>query len=128
MVQGFKKLRVLAGLTQQQAADLIGVSSQAVQKWEYGSAQPKPKLWGKIAETYKTTEEVILGIVSGEEVVFNATGEVVTQVKGEANIGEIHNRGSTPSSDIQDDVAPIVSLLNMVNDSVPPFHPPPCTW
>jgi len=56
----FKKLRKIAGLTQEEAGAKIGVSGGAVQKWEYGTAKPKSSLWKRITEVYGTTEETLL--------------------------------------------------------------------
>lgn len=50
---GFKSARKNASLTQQQAADLLGVDRSTVTKWECGQNMPRAALLSKIAELYQ---------------------------------------------------------------------------
>ena len=46
--------RKQAGLTQRQAAAMLGVSDKAVSKWENGRAKPTTDVLRKLAVLYKT--------------------------------------------------------------------------
>ena len=59
--ESFKKLRLKKGLTQEQAADLFGVSPQAVSRWECGTTTPDISLLPTIADYFDITIEELLG-------------------------------------------------------------------
>lgn len=50
-----------AGLTQQQVGDYIGISSQAVSKWENDQTEPDIDTLYKLAELYNTTVDELVG-------------------------------------------------------------------
>jgi len=54
------EMRERAGLTQDAAADKIGVTLRAYQKWEAGGGITRPNLQ-RLAELYATTPDKILG-------------------------------------------------------------------
>ncbi len=54
-----RELRVSQKLTQERAAELLGVSSQSVSKWERGIVSPDILLLPKIAVLYKTSIDAI---------------------------------------------------------------------
>ncbi|MBQ3229467.1 MAG: helix-turn-helix transcriptional regulator, partial [Clostridia bacterium] len=55
------------GLTQDQLADLVGVTHQAVSKWERAEALPEMSKIGDIAKAVDTpTEELISSLYGGE--------------------------------------------------------------
>ena len=48
-----KELRLRRGLTQEQAAQVLGVSAQVVSKWERGLTQPDVQMMPRIAVLYR---------------------------------------------------------------------------
>ncbi len=57
--QNIKKYRLKKGLTQKQLADSLGVSAQAVSKWETGDAYPDGPLFLKLAEALETSLDTL---------------------------------------------------------------------
>lgn len=55
-----KVLRVMANLSQSDAAAKVGVSQSVISDWESGKYKPSPTAIAKLAEAYKTTEAVIV--------------------------------------------------------------------
>jgi len=53
--KNLKRLRMEKHLTQEQAAELLGVSAQSVSRWECGTTLPDVMLLPKIAESYCVT-------------------------------------------------------------------------
>ena len=65
------------GLTQDQLAEKLGVTAQAVSKWENDLSCPDINMLPKLAELFETSTDALLG----RETVFQ--GEVVTEKKKE---------------------------------------------
>lgn len=59
-----KTLRLEKGLTQEELAEKICVTKQAISKWENGISMPDVALLGSLAELYGTTVDFLL---TGEE-------------------------------------------------------------
>ena len=59
--ENLKALRVSRGLTQVQAAELLGVSKQSVSRWENGVTCPDITLLPALASLYETTVDGLLG-------------------------------------------------------------------
>lgn len=59
--------RKRAGLTQKQVGDYIGISSQAVSKWEKGQSEPDIRSLCQLAKLYNITVDELVGNVLGEE-------------------------------------------------------------
>lgn len=61
--------RKRAGLTQKQVGDYIGISSQAVSKWENGQSEPDVRSLCKLAQLYNTTVDELVGnaLENGED-------------------------------------------------------------
>ena len=59
--QNLVHLRKESGMTQEKLASLIGVSFQAVSKWENGQAYPDIELIPSIASIFKVSIDVLLG-------------------------------------------------------------------
>lgn len=55
-----KILRVMANLTQAEAATAVGVTQAALSDWENGKYKPSPAVISKLAEAYRVTEADIL--------------------------------------------------------------------
>jgi len=58
----FKSLRKDKELTQEQLAEVLGVSPQIVSRWENGVSQPSLELLLTIAAYYETSVDTLLGI------------------------------------------------------------------
>ena len=57
----FKKLRLNQELTQEQMADILCISPQAVSRWECGTTTPDISLLPVIADYFDVTIEELLG-------------------------------------------------------------------
>ena len=55
-----KACRQAAGISQEKVAELVGVSRQAVTKWETGQSAPSTENLFKLAEIFGTTVDLIL--------------------------------------------------------------------
>lgn len=60
--ENLKKQRKLRELTQEQLADILGVSFQAVSKWERGEVYPDIELLPTIAEYFGITTDELMGM------------------------------------------------------------------
>ena len=58
--QRIKTCRQAAGISQEKVAELVGVSRQAVTKWETGQSAPSTENLFKLAEIFGTTVDLIL--------------------------------------------------------------------
>ena len=59
-----KELRKSKGITQEQLADMLVVSSQAVSKWETGVANPDLALIPDLAKLFEVSTDELLGVDS----------------------------------------------------------------
>lgn len=62
----FKEARKLAGLSQQQAADQLGIHQTAISNWEKGKNLPAATMLVKVANLYGCSIDELMR--SGEEV------------------------------------------------------------
>lgn len=67
MVKNLKALRSKMGISQQQLADVIGVTQQSVNKYENHSVEPDIYTLIKIADYFETTIDYLVGRVSNVE-------------------------------------------------------------
>lgn len=65
--KNLRRLRKEAGLTQAQLADKLGVSFQAVSRWETGVAYPDITLLPELAAAFQVTVDTLLGITEARE-------------------------------------------------------------
>ena len=59
-LNGFKKARLRTGMTQEVAADKIGVTRPTIAQWERGVNIPTKNNLAKIAEAYNCTIDELL--------------------------------------------------------------------
>lgn len=64
--ENLKKYRIQNGLTQEQLAEVFGVSPQAVSRWELGTTFPDIALLPVIADYFDITTDELFGI-NGEK-------------------------------------------------------------
>jgi transcriptional regulator with XRE-family HTH domain len=57
--EAIRKAREVAGLSQEQAAQAVGIKVQAWQKYEYGERNPKDDMLEKIATALNTDIEML---------------------------------------------------------------------
>lgn len=60
--QTFKRCRNKTGMTQEAAAELLGVSPQTVSRWESGTCYPDMELLPAIANLFSLTVDELLGV------------------------------------------------------------------
>ena len=65
--KNLRRLRKEAGITQEQLANKLGVSFQAVSRWETGAAYPDITLLPELANTFHITVDSLLGITEARE-------------------------------------------------------------
>ena len=65
--KNLRRLRKEAGITQAQLADKLGVSFQAVSRWETGAAYPDITLLPELAAAFHVTVDTLLGITEARE-------------------------------------------------------------
>lgn len=59
-MNNFKRARLIAGMTQVELAEKLGVSSVSVHKWESGKNLPRAKRMKDVAHALHTTAEYLL--------------------------------------------------------------------
>lgn len=65
--ENLKKYRVMKNVTQERLAEYLGVTFQAVSRWETGAAYPDIELLPDIARFFEVTLEELLGTESNDE-------------------------------------------------------------
>ncbi len=78
------------GLTQDRLAELLGVTAQAVSKWENDQSCPDITMLPKLSEVFGITTDEMLGLKKEEPI---HTGEVVTGENDEAEPEGVHLSG-----------------------------------
>lgn len=61
MVTNLKKLRLWAGVSQQQLADVIGVSQQSINKYENHDTEPDIQTLIALADYFQTSVDYLVG-------------------------------------------------------------------
>jgi len=62
IAENIKSLRKAKGLTQEDVAEMLGVSPQSVSKWERGETYPDVTLLPSLANLFKTSVDAIIGM------------------------------------------------------------------
>ncbi|MCL2409742.1 MAG: helix-turn-helix domain-containing protein [Oscillospiraceae bacterium] len=62
MAENLKTLRKGSGLTQEEAAEILGISAQSVSKWERGDTLPDITLLPALANLYKVSVDELIGM------------------------------------------------------------------
>lgn len=61
MVKNLKKLRLKKGLSQQQLAEIIGVSQQSIYKYEKHNVEPEISILINLADFFNTSVDYLIG-------------------------------------------------------------------
>ena len=61
MLERLKELRSKAGISQKKLADIVGVSQQAINKYENHSTEPDIGMLKRMAEYFETSVDYIIG-------------------------------------------------------------------
>ncbi len=61
MVKNLKKLRLQKGISQQKLGEILGISQQAINKYENHNSEPDIKMLIAIAEYFNTTIDYLVG-------------------------------------------------------------------
>ncbi|MCL2013861.1 MAG: helix-turn-helix domain-containing protein, partial [Oscillospiraceae bacterium] len=62
IAENLKALRKKKDLTQEEAAEILGVSPQSVSKWERGDTMPDITLLPALANLYKVSVDTLIGM------------------------------------------------------------------
>ena len=63
--QNIRKLRTAKGMTQEKLSEYLGVSCQAISKWESGNGYPDIELIPALAGCFNVTADDLLGVDTG---------------------------------------------------------------
>ena len=80
-----KQCRKKQGVSQAELAAKLGVTQQAVGKWESGKSSPDPSTVARIAELLNTTADYLLGVRPGRALLW--------QLFRELDPGDRHREG-----------------------------------
>ncbi len=92
--ENLKSLRINKNLTQEQLAEILGVSPQAIRRWENNSAYPDITMLPGIASFFNTTIDNLIGI---------------NQITKKENINKIHSEALTLIEN--DEIAKAIDLI-----------------
>ncbi len=85
--ESIKRLRKEAGFTQEQLAEVLGVSVSAVHKWESGKANPELEMLVDIAEFFETSVDAMLDY-GWQELNMGQTVEKLRQFRADRDLAE----------------------------------------
>ena len=57
---GFRMARMRAGITQQTAAECLGVTQEAISQWESGKTMPRGSMLPRVCQVYNCTLDELL--------------------------------------------------------------------
>lgn len=67
MVKNLRKLRINKGISQQQLADVMGISQQSINKYENHNVEPDISALIKLADYFETSVDYLVGHVPPSE-------------------------------------------------------------
>lgn len=85
--ESIRMLRKQSGLTQEQLADTLGVTTGAVHKWETGKATPELEMLVEIAEFFETSVDALLNY-GWEKRTMGQTAERIENYRNQRNFEE----------------------------------------
>ena len=93
-----RKARKKMGLTQEEVASVIGVTSQAVSRWESGSGMPDISLLVPLAQTLSVSIDSIFGYEQQER-------SETTYIELSRKFEDIEKKASSPLEDVERDLS-----------------------
>ncbi|HRU84181.1 MAG: LexA family protein [Christensenellales bacterium] len=108
-----KGLRIEKGLTQAELAAKLGVTQQAVAKWEAGRAFPEPKMILRIAELFSVSADFLLGGAAAQRV------KIIGTVKAGYNALALEEDLGAAEAEVED--AERYRFLVVKGDSMAPY-------
>ena len=102
--------RRLIGLTQEELAKRVGVSTQAVSKWEQQLSCPDILLLPELAKIFGVTIDELFGIVSPKHVVYSFVGNVPWPDDGKIRVAVYDGRKL-----LEQNADTIVEGVNLIN-------------
>ena len=88
-ISEFRKLR---SLSQQELGEKLGVTGQAVSKWEKGESMPDIMLLPELAKIFGVTIDELFGNTSDKEIVYSFVGNVPWNDDGKLRIAVYSGR------------------------------------
>ena len=88
-----KQCRKKQGVSQAELASRLGVTQQAVGKWESGKSSPDPSTVARIAELLNTTADYLLGLYRPVSNVSAPEERFFRQLHREPDPGHRHGEG-----------------------------------
>jgi transcriptional regulator with XRE-family HTH domain len=80
-----KRLRTAKGITQEELADIVGKTQQAIYLWEKGENEPSIESFNKLADYFGVTVDFLLGrqteVVAEEGIFYAQTPEAIERIK-----------------------------------------------
>ncbi len=107
--KNLKRLRTLKNMTQEQAAEYLGVSTQSVSRWECGNTLPDVLMLPKIAklycvtidELYKETSAAYENYAQRMAAVYESTGEPEDFIRADIEFKKLKKDGSLTAEDLR---------------------------
>ena len=119
-----KALRYKAGLTQAQAAERIGISTQGYQRYEYGQSLPSPDKIKPLASAFGVSEDAIIKSFNEDGVRVDRTAQMIDVPILSREVVACCGRGQ-PVLDITSPAEPGIQIprsrLHRYDDSRPPY-------
>ena len=107
--KNLKRLRTLKNMTQEQAAEYLGVSTQSVSRWECGNTLPDVLMLPKIAKLYCVTIDELYKEASAAyenyaqrmAAVYESTGEPEDFIRADIEFKKLKKDGSLTAEDLR---------------------------
>jgi len=75
--QILKELRMKKGLKQSEMADILGITPQAYQRYEYGTSEPNADGFSMLADFYGVTTDYLLGRESAADPINQLSSDIL---------------------------------------------------
>ena len=86
--QRLREIRKRIGITQEELANKINVSSKTLQRWEWGERQPRMEELKKLCEALHVTEAELLNEPQGDKIKLTLTWHWEEMKEGEINMSD----------------------------------------
>ena len=86
--QRLREIRKRIGITQEELANKINVSSKTLQRWEWGERQPRMEELKKLCEALHVTEAELMNEPQGDKIKLTLTWHWEEMKEGEINMSD----------------------------------------